>query len=153
MRRSKPREKPARKKCSVDKYFRSKKPHIYPKTGKYVWLSPYQFQQYKYEFIEGPYSSDIDSSKDELTTGQHELNTINFAKRCKECQTQKKPSSRYGWITPKSIAENEMTPWNTVYIDLIFTYTVKVKHNQLGGTIKEVYLHLTCMTFIDPSTG
>ena len=46
-----------------------------------------------------------------------------------------------------------MTPWNRVHIDLIGPYTVKVKHTQLGGTMKEFDLHLTCITLIDPSTG
>ena len=56
-------------------------------------------------------------------------------------------------MPPKNIAENEITPWNTVHIDLIGPYTVKVKQNQPGGTTKEVYFKLTCMTFINTSTG
>ena len=46
-----------------------------------------------------------------------------------------------------------MTACNTVHIDMIGPYTVKFKHNQSGGTIKEFCLHLTCMNFINPSTG
>ena len=43
--------------------------------------------------------------------------------------------------------------WNTVHIDLIGPYTKMVKQHQPGNIVKEVDLHLTCMTFIDPSTG
>ena len=50
-----------------------------------------------------------------------------FAKRCRECQTQKKRAPRYGQLPPKNISENEITPWNTVHIYLIVPYTVKVK--------------------------
>ena len=45
-------------------------------------------------------------------------------------------------------------PWNMVHIDLVIgPYTKTVKQHQRGNTVKEIDLHLTCMTFIDPSTG
>ena len=37
--------------------------------------------------------------------------------------------------------------------DLIGPYTINTKKFQPDGTIKEVELHLTCMTMIDPATG
>ena len=40
-----------------------------------------------------------------------------------------------------------------MHIDLIGPYKIKFKHNQPGGTIKEVDLQLTYMTLIDPSTS
>ena len=46
--------KPSQKKRAVDKDFRVKKPRIKPKTGDWMWESPYHHQEYKDEFIEGP---------------------------------------------------------------------------------------------------
>ena len=43
--------------------------------------------------------------------------------------------------------------WNTVHIDLIGPYTIATKQHTPDGDIKDVELHLTCMTFIDPATG
>ena len=77
----------------------------------------------------------------------------NFTNCCKEFQNQKKRALRYDHLPPNNIAENEMTPWNTVHIELIGPYTVKFKQTQPGGSIKEVDFHITCMAFIDPSTG
>ena len=47
----------------------------------------------------------------------------------------------------------EITPWNTVNVDLIGPYTKTVQQNQPGNLIKEFDLHLTCITFIYPCTG
>ena len=46
-----------------------------------------------------------------------------------------------------------MTPWNTVCVDLIVTYTIiaKVRHPDNKILMKE--LQLLCMNFIDPATG
>ena len=69
------------------------------------------------------------------------------AKRCKICQTFKKLSKRYGKLPPKDVGQ--LTPWHTVHVDLIGPYTKAVKQIQPGGTVTEVELYLTCMTFID----
>ena len=73
------------------------------------------------------------------------------ARHCQSCQKFKPRATRYGHLPPMDIAR--LTPWNTVHIDLIGPYKKKVKQHQPGNTIKEVDLELTCMTFIDPSTG
>ena len=73
------------------------------------------------------------------------------AKQCELCQTFKKRSKRYGKLPPKDIGL--LKPWHTVHVDLIGPYTKTVKQMQPGGTVTEVDLYLTCMTFIDPATG
>ena len=73
------------------------------------------------------------------------------ARRCQSCQKFKRRATRYGHLPPMNIAR--LQPWNTVHIDLIGPYTKMVKQHQPGNIVKEVDLHLTCMTFIDPSTG
>ena len=61
----------------MDKYFRVNNPHIDPNTGVWIWEYPYHHQKYKDELRKGAYSSDIDSYRDEWTTGQHEINIMN----------------------------------------------------------------------------
>ena len=74
------------------------------------------------------------------------------AKQCKKYQTFKKwCSKRYGKLPPKDTGQ--LTPWHTVHVDLIGPYTKTVNQMQPGGTVTEVELYLTCMTFIDPATG
>ena len=74
-----------------------------------------------------------------------------LARVCEICQKFKRRTTRYGHLPPKIIAE--LKPWDTVHIDLIGPYSVYVKQHKPGGTIDDVDLHLTCMTFIDPATG
>ena len=79
IRRSKPREKPSSKKRAVDKYLRTKKPHIETNTGKWIRGYPYYCQDQKGELSEGPYGSDINYYEEEWTTGQHELNGMDIS--------------------------------------------------------------------------
>ena len=72
--RYKPQEKTPHKKFMEDKEFRVRKPWIDSKTCDQIWKSPYYCQEYKDEFSDGPYGSDIESSKDEWSTGRHDLN-------------------------------------------------------------------------------
>ena len=74
------------------------------------------------------------------------------ARHCQSCQKFKRRATRYGHLPPMTNIAR-LQPWNTVHIDLIGPYTKTVKQHQPGNTVKEVDLHLTCMTFIDPSTG
>ena len=74
-----------------------------------------------------------------------------FCQKCKDCQLHKPRKRKYGQLPPKNVGE--LTPWATVHIDLIGPYTINTKQFQPDGTIKEVELHLTCMTMIDPATG
>jgi len=43
-----------------------------------------------------------------------------FVKKCKTYQRFKKQKKKYGELPPKDV---ELTPWDTVYIDLIGPYT------------------------------
>ena len=74
-----------------------------------------------------------------------------FCKKCDKCQRLKKRKIKYGHLPPKNIGE--LKPWDTVHVDLIGPYTVDVQQEQPGLEVKEVELKLTCMTFLDPSTG
>ena len=65
-----------------------------------------------------------------------------ICKKCKTCQLTKKTKIKYGHVPPK---EAEVTPWDTLCIDLIGPYTVKKEGK------KEWKLH--CLTMIDPATG
>ena len=40
-----------------------------------------------------------------------------------------------------------------MHTDLIGPYSITAKQTQPGGEIKEVDLHLTAMTMVDPATG
>ena len=76
------------------------------------------------------------------------------AGHCQSYQKFKCRAIRYGHhLPPMNIAR--LQPWNTVHIDLLIGPNRKtVKQHQPGNTIKVVDLqYLTCMTFIDPSTG
>ena len=74
-----------------------------------------------------------------------------FCKKCNKCQVSKKRKVRYGHLPPQN--KGTLIPWETVHVDLIGPYTVKVNQEQPGQIIKEVELQLTCMTFLDPATG
>ena len=74
-----------------------------------------------------------------------------FCQKCKDCQLHKPRKRKCGQLPPKNVGE--LTPWMTVHTDLIGPYTITTKQFQPDGTIKEVDLHLTCMTMIDPATG
>jgi hypothetical protein len=74
-----------------------------------------------------------------------------FCKKCNKCQVSKKRKVRYGHLPPQN--KGILTPWETVHVDLIGPYSVKVNQEQPGQVIKEVELQLTCMTFLDPATG
>ena len=65
-----------------------------------------------------------------------------FVKKCKACQRFKKQKKKYGKLPPKDV---ELTPWDTVCIDLIGSYTVTDQkgHDRI----------LNAMTFVDPATG
>jgi hypothetical protein len=65
-----------------------------------------------------------------------------MCKSCKTCQLTKKTKIKYGKLPPKVA---EVTPWDTLCIDLIGPYTVKKTDK------KEWKLH--CLTMIDPATG
>ena len=65
-----------------------------------------------------------------------------LCKSCKICQLTKKMKIKYEKLPPK---EAEVTPWDTLCIDLIGPYTIK-KRNK-----KEWKLH--ALTMIDPATG
>ena len=54
-------------------------------------------------------------------------------------------------LPPKDVGQ--LTPWHIVHVDLIGPYTKTLKQIQPSGTVTEVELYLTCMTFIDPATG
>ena len=73
-----------------------------------------------------------------------------FVKKCTICQKHKK-RRKYGHLPPKSV--KDLTPWETVHIDLVGPYTLTAKQSVPGGTTIEKDLHLTCMTMIDPVTG
>ena len=76
IRKSEPADKPDIKKSAVDENFQTKKPWIDTRTGKWLWGYTYNRQEYKDEFSEGPYGSNINSSEDEWVTRQHEMNTM-----------------------------------------------------------------------------
>ena len=65
-----------------------------------------------------------------------------ICKRCRVCQLTKKTKKKYGHLPPKVA---EVTPWDTLCIDLIGPYTVKEE-----GSKKWT---LQCLTMIDPATG
>ena len=73
-----------------------------------------------------------------------------FVKKCTICQKHKK-RRKYGHLPPKNV--KDLTPWETVHIDLVGPYTLTAKQSVPGGTTIEKDLHLTCMTMIDPVTG
>ena len=63
---------------------------------------------------------------------------------CKICQHTKKKSIKYGKLPAK---EPEVTPWETLCVDLIGPYTIQSTKDKS----KELKLH--AVTMIDPSTG
>ena len=73
-----------------------------------------------------------------------------ICRTCKDCQKFKKRNAGYG-LLPVKDAET-LTPWHTLYVDLIGTYTILAKVRQLDNKILTKKLQLLCMTFIDPST-
>ena len=65
-----------------------------------------------------------------------------FVKKCKTCQRFKNQKKKYGKLPPK---DAELTPCDTVCIDLIRPYTV---------TDQKGYDRiLNAMTLVDPATG
>jgi len=74
-----------------------------------------------------------------------------FCKKCNTCQVSKKRKVCYRHLPPQD--KGTLIPWDTVHVDLIGPYTVKVNQEQPGQVITEVELQLTCMTFLDPATG
>ena len=60
---------------------------------------------------------------------------------CKDCKKFKKRNSKYG------------SPWHTVYVDLIGTYTIIAKVRQTDNEIITKELQLLCMTIIDSAKG
>ena len=72
-------------------------------------------------------------------------------KRCAVCQKHKPRRKKYGYLPPKNV--EELTPWDTVHVDLIGPYAITAKQFQPDGKILDKELQLTCMTMIDPVTG
>ena len=75
----------------------------------------------------------------------------NFSKRCEVCQKGKKRKRKYGHLPPKNVGE--LTPWDTVHVDLIGPYSLSAKQQQPDGSVVDKDFSLTCMTFVDPATG
>ena len=67
----------------------------------------------------------------------------------KDCQKFKKRNAKYGSIPAKDT--ETLTPWHTLCVDLIGTYTIlaKVRHPDNKTLTKE--LQLLCTTFIEPA--
>lgn len=73
------------------------------------------------------------------------------SKLCITCQSFKKRRTKYGQVPAKVVTD--VTPWNTVHIDLIGPYTKAIKQEQSDGSVKLTKVQLTLMTFLDPNTG
>ena len=76
---------------------------------------------------------------------------IQLCKRCPECQKHKPRKVKYGHLPPMNIGN--LSPWDTVHVDLIGPYSLTTQQYQTDGSQKEVTLQLTCMTMLDPATG
>jgi hypothetical protein len=74
-----------------------------------------------------------------------------FCQRCQECQKHKPCKRKYGHLPPRNVGQ--LIPWNTVHMDLIGPYSITTKQFQLGCSIVEQDMQLTCMIMIDPVTG
>ena len=72
-------------------------------------------------------------------------------KHCSMCQKYKKRSTKYGHLPPKAV--EPLDPWNTVCVDLIGPYSLKVNVRYPDGSIKVREVTLQAMTFIDPATS
>ena len=60
-------------------------------------------------------------------------------------------NAKYGLLPDKD--EEILTPWHTVCVYLIGTYTILAKVRQLNNKILTKELELLCMNFIDPKMG
>ena len=65
-----------------------------------------------------------------------------ICRKCPTCQKSKKHTIKYGHLKPK---EAEVTPWETLCVDLIGPYKIDRKNKKS--------LTLWCVTMIDPATG
>ena len=77
--------------------------------------------------------------------------SIDFCKKCPECQKHKPRKRKYGHVPPMNIGD--LKPWDTVHTDLVGPYSVTTQQYQPDGSQKEVTLQLTCMTMLHPVTG
>ena len=68
-----------------------------------------------------------------------------------DCQKIKNRNAKYGLLPSKD--DENLTPWHTVYVDLIGTYTILAKVRQSNNKILKKGIQLLCMTFISLATG
>ena len=68
-----------------------------------------------------------------------------------DCQKIKNRNAKYGLLPSKD--DENFTPWHTVYVDLIGTYTILAKVRQPNNKILKKGIQLLCMTFISLATG
>ena len=117
---------------------------LYTKDGKIV--VPQVLQKKAVEFYHGLLMHPGET-RTELTLGQHFTwkgmrKTVQaVCKRCTTCQLTKPRLQKLGHLPPKRA---EVTPWETVCIDLIGPY-------EIGEGKDKAVLH--CLTMIDPATG
>ncbi len=71
---------------------------------------------------------------------KHDVHEV--CSRCDTCQRTKRSSKKYGHLPEKKA---EITPWDTLCVDLVGPYTLKRKGKPT--------LTLWCVTMIDPATG
>ena len=74
-----------------------------------------------------------------------------FAKTWNTCQQFKNRNILYVNLPPNDIAE--LTPWDSVYVDLIGPYSKSIRQQQPGGAIIWNNVCLTWITMTDPATG
>jgi len=73
------------------------------------------------------------------------------ARKCPICQKCKVRNHRYGYLPPKEI--DNLTPWDTVHIDLKGPYHITALQNKPGLKTECTDFHLLLMTMVDPATG
>ena len=94
-------------------------------------------------------------TRTEATIAQHFTwkgmrNTVtNVCKKCDACVHSKRKNQKFGILPPKTA---EVTPWETLCIDLIGPYDIPARANKEKKRPKNATT-LHCLTMIDPATG
>ena len=79
--------------------------------------------------------------------------TRRHVEECPVCIYAKKRPTKYGQLPPKEVTERDVTPWETVCVDVIGPYSIPIKRRTTTESIVQQTAKLTALTMIDPATA
>ncbi len=115
------------------------------KDGRLVIPKPLQVHAVKWyhHYLQHPGHTHLEETMNAAMYWKGKRTTIrSLTKSCQSCQVNKRRSSRYGHLPPKTVLTN---PWECLCVDLIGPYTLKGKDG--------LQIDFMALTMIDPASG